>query len=163
MKKPSVIKLGAFASGRSGSSPERRAHRAQWHRLVLAALAAGGVGALSWIVLFPGASAGPAAERVSPQGLTAHALPGQHGQSYASPLPSGAVAAGYYSAPPRTYAAPAGASRGTVPASAGQGVPPSLREAAAVSVEIRASWPSPVYRAYVRVEVCVCSTEQAPG
>ena len=125
MKKPSVIKLGALASGRGGSSPEGRAHRAQWHRLVLAALAAGGVGALSWVVLFPGASTVPAAERVSPQGLTAHALPGQHGQSYASPLPSGAVAAGYYSAPPRTYAAPAGSSRGTVPASDSRGAPPA--------------------------------------
>jgi Glycosyl hydrolase family 26 len=105
VKRPSVIKLGA-----------------QWHRLVLAALAAGGVGALSWVVLFPGAGAVPAADPVSPQALTARALPGQHGQSYASPLPSGAVPAGYYSVPPRVYAAPGGGSAGAAaPAAAATG------------------------------------------
>src|ERR1700754_802048 len=102
---------------------------AQWHRLVLAALAAGGVGVLSWVTLFPAASVVPAADSVSPRGLTAHAparAPGAgSGQAFASPLPSGAAPPGYSSAPPRSYAPPSGGPQGTPAAAAASGTGPS--------------------------------------
>src|SRR5689334_22985425 len=95
--KPSVIKPRKPASGGDGRSPGRRAHCAEWHRLVLGALAAGGVGALSWVVLFPPAGVVPAVDQISSQALTAHASAGHGGQG-------GSRSA--YSAPPRTYASP---------------------------------------------------------
>src|SRR6185437_4920908 len=92
-----VIKPRKPASGGDGRSPGRRAHRAEWHPLGLAALAAGGVGALSWVVLFPPAGVVPAVDQISSQALTAHASAGHGGQG-------GSHSA--YSAPPRTYASP---------------------------------------------------------
>ena len=124
VKKLRVLKPGKPAPKGGGPAPERRARRAEWHHLVIGALAAGGVGVLSWIVLFPAASVVPAADRVSSQGLTVHAPtanPGQNGQSYASPLPSGAVPSGYYSAPPRTYASSSGSPHGSASSPAATG------------------------------------------
>jgi Glycosyl hydrolase family 26 len=67
------------------------AHRAQWQRMVLAALLAGAAGALSYIVLFPATDVVPAADRTSTQGLAAAGAPaglgGNGGNSY-TPLPT---------------------------------------------------------------------------
>jgi len=91
--------------------------------LLLAAVAAGGVGVLSWVVLFPAANVVPAVDHISPQALSAHAPAGQRGQgkgqSYASPSRSQAPLSRSYSQPPRTYAPPSGSSarpHGSLPA-----------------------------------------------
>src|SRR5262245_37229762 len=117
VRKPSVIKLRISTSGRGGRPAGRRTHRAEWHRLVLGALAAGGVGALSWVVLFPPAGVVPAVDNISSQALTAHASAAQHGQARGQAGGhASAPLSRSYSQPPRSYAPPSNQADGSHPA-----------------------------------------------
>ena len=71
-----MIKLRKPAPEKDGQPADRRAHRVEWHRLLLAALAAGGLGLLSWAVLSPATDAGSAADHaLSPLVTSAALLP----------------------------------------------------------------------------------------
>jgi len=61
--------------------------------MFMAVLLAGAAGAFSWLVLFPPAAAVPAAGRIVPQGLTAHASDGPRGQGSGGRIGSGGPAA----------------------------------------------------------------------
>jgi Glycosyl hydrolase family 26 len=104
--KLSMIKPRTPASGSGGRPTGRRAHRAEWHRLLLGALGAGGVGVLSWVVLFPAANVVPATDHISPPALSAHAAAGHRGQGEGQT----------YAPPSQTYAPPSTSPQGSLPA-----------------------------------------------